>query len=123
MKQTHVLRAKIHSVLFVFQSLKDETLLVFSILGPRPAGAAARVGGARGLRLHVLEDLAVEAARDGGGHGRPQRLGVRGILAQLGGLREAIQKGTRVLISLWDSLMFGRVPKKRRGVLEYPPEH
>ena len=28
----------------------------------------------------------------------------------------AIQKGTRVLISLWDSLMFGRVP-------EYPPEH
>ena len=24
---------------------------------------------------------------------------------------EAIQKGTRVLISLWDSLMFGRVPK------------
>ena len=23
-----------------------------------------------------------------------------------------IQKGTRVLISLWDSLMFGRVPKK-----------
>ena len=25
--------------------------------------------------------------------------------------REAIQKGTRVLISLWDSLMFGRVPK------------
>ena len=23
----------------------------------------------------------------------------------------AIQKGTRVLISLWDSLMFGRVPK------------
>ena len=27
-----------------------------------------------------------------------------------------IQKGTRVLISLWDSLMFGRV-------LGYPPEH
>ena len=27
-----------------------------------------------------------------------------------------IQKGTRVLISLWDSLMFGRVPG-------YPPEH
>ena len=23
----------------------------------------------------------------------------------------AVQKGTRVLISLWDSLMFGRVPK------------
>ena len=29
-----------------------------------------------------------------------------------------IQKGTRVLISLWDSLMFGRVPGTR-----YPPEH
>ena len=25
-----------------------------------------------------------------------------------------IQKGTRVRISLWDSLMFGRVPKKLR---------
>ena len=31
-------------------------------------------------------------------------------------LRPATQKGTRVLISLWDSLMFGRVH-------EYPPEH
>ena len=30
----------------------------------------------------------------------------------------AIQKGTRVLISLWDSLMFGRVPIYKR-VLEY----
>ena len=30
----------------------------------------------------------------------------------------AIQKGTRVLISLWDSRMFGRVPGTR-----YPPEH
>ena len=29
-----------------------------------------------------------------------------------------IQSGTRVLISLWDSLMFGRVPKNRRAVLE-----
>ena len=34
-----------------------------------------------------------------------------------------IQKGTRVMISLWDSLMFGRVPKKRRGVFGYPPKH
>ena len=34
-----------------------------------------------------------------------------------------IQKGTRVLISLWDSLMFGRVPKNHRGVFGYPPEH
>ena len=38
-------------------------------------------------------------------------------------LVSVIQKGTRVLISLWDSLMFGRVPKKRRGVFGYPPEH
>ena len=31
----------------------------------------------------------------------------------------AIQKGTRVLISLWDSLMFGRVPEKaRKGFLQ-----
>ena len=29
----------------------------------------------------------------------------------------AIQKGTRVLISLWDSLMFGRVPGAGRGFL------
>ena len=28
-----------------------------------------------------------------------------------GAVRPAIQKGTRVRISLWDSLMFGRVPK------------
>ena len=34
--------------------------------------------------------------------------------------RTAIQKGTRVLISLWDSLMFGRVLKR---TVEYPPEH
>ena len=31
----------------------------------------------------------------------------------MGGSESAIQKGTRVLISLWDSLMFGRVPGAR----------
>ena len=35
----------------------------------------------------------------------------------------AIQKGTRVLISLWVSLMFGRVPKSHQAVFGYPPEH
>ena len=30
----------------------------------------------------------------------------------------AIQKGTRVLISLWDSLMFGRVPGTRPNTSE-----
>ena len=35
----------------------------------------------------------------------------------------AIQKGTRVLISLWDSLMFGRVPKNAAPVFGYAPEH
>ena len=30
----------------------------------------------------------------------------------------AIQKGTRVLISLWDSLMFGRVPGTRPNISE-----
>ena len=34
-----------------------------------------------------------------------------------------IQKGTRVLISLWDSLMFGRVPKNAALFFGYPPEH
>ena len=41
-----------------------------------------------------------------------------------------IQKGTRVLISLWDSLMFGRVPgylamgfANVRAGTWYPPEH
>ena len=33
----------------------------------------------------------------------------------------AIQTGTRVLISLWDSLMFGRVPKNGAGVLGTRP--
>ena len=37
--------------------------------------------------------------------------------------RNPIQKGTRVLVSLWDSLMFGRVPKNAAGFLGYPPEH
>ena len=32
--------------------------------------------------------------------------------------RPAIQKGTRVLISLWDSLMFGRVPGTRPNISE-----
>ena len=34
----------------------------------------------------------------------------------------AIQKGTRVLISLWDSLMFGRCHQVP-GATRYPPEH
>ena len=33
-------------------------------------------------------------------------------------LRQTIQKGTRVLISLWDSLMFGRVPGTRPNISE-----
>ena len=37
------------------------------------------------------------------------------------GLRAAIQKGTRVLISLWDSLMFGRVPKNGAAFLGTRP--
>ena len=32
--------------------------------------------------------------------------------------KSAIQKGTRVLISLWDSLMFGRVPGTRPNISE-----
>ena len=32
----------------------------------------------------------------------------------------AIQKGTRILVSLWDSLMFGRVPKHAKDGLDAP---
>ena len=35
--------------------------------------------------------------------------------------RLAIQKGTRVLISLWDSLMFGRVPQNAAAFLGTRP--
>ena len=38
-------------------------------------------------------------------------------------VRKVIQKGTRVLISLWDSLMFGRVPNNAAPFFGYPPEH
>ena len=41
--------------------------------------------------------------------------------AQLEGACRAIQKGTRVLISQWDSLMFGRVPKNAAPFLGTRP--
>ena len=44
------------------------------------------------------------------GSGCAGERGVCGFLADTAVAR-VIQKGTRVLISLWDSLMFGRVPK------------
>ena len=55
--------------------------------------------------------------------GHPARLGPRrgeAVEDLLNGLREhvAIQKGTRVLILLWDSLMFGRVPGTRPNISE-----
>ena len=37
--------------------------------------------------------------------------------------QDSIQKGTRVLISLWDSLMFGQVPNNAAALFGYPPEH
>ena len=41
-----------------------------------------------------------------------------GALCLLPPARAAIQKGTRVLISLWDSLMFGRVPGTHQNISE-----
>ena len=40
----------------------------------------------------------------------------------LGRIESAIQKGTRVLISLWDSLMFGRVPGPVISVVRTRPQ-
>ena len=56
---------------------------------------------------------------------------VSALAARAGPVIRAIQKGTRVLISLWDSLMFGRVPgtdlamgfANVRVGTRYPPEH
>ena len=60
-----------------------------------------------------------------------------GLQRRVASALPSIQKGTRVLISLWNSLMFGRVPGTRPNISEshseistrvpfctwYPPEH
>ena len=72
--------------------------------------AGAHDGAARGAAPQT-------APHAGGGEPAPaQRAAAAGARAR------TIQSGTRVLISLWDSLMFGRVPKTAQG-FGYPPEH
>ena len=76
-----------------------------------PVRMASGIAGLRRLmmagRRLVLEGVARKgvAVRARGRIGLPSRAREAGRAPC-----EAIQKGTRVLISLWDSLMFGRVP-------------
>ena len=65
----------------------------------------AQLRGLAGLRAHSRASRA-------GGTARPRAQDWSSVFSCAGwlaGWRCSIQKGTRVLISLWDSLMFGRV--------------
>ena len=76
-----------------------------------------------------------QSAKQAGSYGRKEALCTRCALGDQGASAtrssasafaqtsgpEAIQKDTRVLISLWDSLMFGRVPKNAAPCLSTRP--